>query len=358
MSDVLLRAQRVVAGYRPDSPILHGVSAEVRRGEVVTVIGPNGAGKSTLVKAIAGLVAVSDGSIRLDDQRDCKYPRPPVARRRSCLRSPDRQRVRHPHRARESPGRRRAAAAPGRGRALRRGLRRVPAARRNARPAGRTCSPGGQRQMLAIARALVPQPELVLLDEPTAGLAPKVAAEVFDLVRGLAARGVAVLMVEAERACRPRGLRPRLRARRGTQPDRRAGGRARRERRARGDIPRPAAHRRRQGFVLMFFQHFADGILSGATHLARRDRSHPHHADPSIRQFLALGAADLGRLLGARLRRIFRGDGRRARGTPRPVVVRLGAGGGGGAGRRGRPPRSLCSSTGWYSPDSVATPAT
>ena len=70
-------------------------------------------------------------------------------------------------------------------------------------------------------------------------------------------------------------------------------------------------------------------------HLARRDRSHPHHADPSIRQLLALGAADLGRLFGARLRRLLRGDGRRARGTPRPVVVRVGAGGRRGARRRG-----------------------
>lgn len=65
MSGALLRVEGVVAGYRPDAPILHGVSVEAGRGEVVTVLGPNGAGKSTLVKAVAGLVAVSSGSIRL-----------------------------------------------------------------------------------------------------------------------------------------------------------------------------------------------------------------------------------------------------------------------------------------------------
>ena len=129
MSDALLRAQRVVAGYHPDAPILHGVSAEVRRGEVVTVIGPNGAGKSTLVKAIAGLVAVSEGSIRLDEREIANTAAHRLPARGVAYVPQDRQRVRHPHRARESPGRRRAAAAPGRGRTLRCSLRRVSAAR-------------------------------------------------------------------------------------------------------------------------------------------------------------------------------------------------------------------------------------
>ena len=63
-----------MAGYRPDSPILHGVSAEVHPGEVVTIIGPNGAGKSTLVKAIAGLVTVSAGSVRLAGSEIANLP--------------------------------------------------------------------------------------------------------------------------------------------------------------------------------------------------------------------------------------------------------------------------------------------
>ena len=195
MSDALLRAQRVVAGYRPDSPILHGVSAEIRRGEVVTVIGPNGAGKSTLVKAIAGLVAVSDGSIRLDDREIANTPahRLPAA---GVAYVPQTGNVFGTLTVHENL---RVGAAPL--------PRRAEAERFDAayaafppldamRDRKASVLSGGQRQMLAIARALVPRPELVLLDEPTAGLAPKVAAEVFDLVRGLAGRGVAVLMVE------------------------------------------------------------------------------------------------------------------------------------------------------------------
>ena len=195
MSDALLRAEGVVAGYRPDSPILHGVSAEVRRGEVVTIIGPNGAGKSTLVKAIAGLVAVSAGSVRLAGSEIANLPAHRLpARGVAYVPQTDNVfgslTVHENLRVGAAPMPRRAA--PARFEAA---YAAFPILRERQDRKAHVLS-GGQRQMLALARALVPEPELILLDEPTAGLAPRVAAEVLDLVRGLAARGVAVLMVE------------------------------------------------------------------------------------------------------------------------------------------------------------------
>ena len=195
MSDTLLRAEGVVAGYRPDSPILHGVSAEVRRGEVVTIIGPNGAGKSTLVKAIAGLVTVSGGSVRLAGSEITNLPAHRLpARGVAYVPQTDNVfgtlTVHENLRVGAAPVSRRAA--PARFEAA---YAAFPILRERQDRKAHVLS-GGQRQMLALARALVPEPELILLDEPTAGLAPRVAAEVLDLVRGLAARGVAVLMVE------------------------------------------------------------------------------------------------------------------------------------------------------------------
>ena len=195
MNEALLRADGVVAGYRPDSPILHGVSAEVRRGEVVTIIGPNGAGKSTLVKAIAGLVGVSAGSVRLAGREITNTPahRLPA---RGVAYVPQVDNVFGTLTVHENL---RLGAAPLPRRAVARRFDAAYAAfpdlgERRDRKAN--VLSGGQRQMLALARALVPDPELILLDEPTAGLAPRVAVEVLDLVRALAARGVAVLMVE------------------------------------------------------------------------------------------------------------------------------------------------------------------
>ena len=195
MSAALLRAEGVVAGYRPDSPILHGVSAEVRRGEVVAIIGPNGAGKSPLVKAAAGLVAVSEGSIRLAGDEIANTPahRLPA---RGVAYVPQTGNVFGALTVHENL---RVGAAPLPRRAAARRFDAVYAAfpflaGRRGRKAH--VLSGGQRQMLALARAIVPDPELILLDEPTAGLAPRAVAEVLDLVRGLAAHGAAVLVVE------------------------------------------------------------------------------------------------------------------------------------------------------------------
>lgn len=195
MSAALLRAEGVVAGYRPDSPILHGVSAEVRRGEVVAIIGPNGAGKSTLVKAAAGLVAVSEGSIRLAGDEIANTPAHRLPARRVAY-VPQTGNVFGALTVHENL---RVGAAPLPRRAAARRFDAVYAAfpllgERRDRKAH--VLSGGQRQMLALARAIVPDPELILLDEPTAGLAPRAVAEVLDLVRGLAAHGAAVLVVE------------------------------------------------------------------------------------------------------------------------------------------------------------------
>ncbi len=195
MSAALLRAEGVVAGYRPDSPILHGVSAEVRRGEVVAIIGPNGAGKSTLVKAAAGLVAVSEGSIRLAGDEIANTPAHRLPARRVAY-VPQTGNVFGALTVHENL---RVGAAPLPRRAAARRFDAVYAAfpllgERRDRKAH--VLSGGQRQMLALARAIIPDPELILLDEPTAGLAPRAVAEVLDLVRGLAAHGAAVLVVE------------------------------------------------------------------------------------------------------------------------------------------------------------------
>jgi branched-chain amino acid transport system ATP-binding protein len=190
----VLETRQVVAGYVPDLPIVRGVSLHVAAGEVVTVIGPNGAGKSTLLKAIAGLVPLSAGSVRLRE-RDITGIRtheltgagvgyvPQTGNVFTTLTVHENLLVGAYRLAGDRAGRLEAVYA----------LFPDLAARRRA--PGRVLS-GGQRQMLAIARALVIDPAVLLLDEATAGLAPRAAAEVFGRVRELAGRGVAVLMVE------------------------------------------------------------------------------------------------------------------------------------------------------------------
>lgn len=189
----LLEAIGLRAGYG-GSEILHGVDLAVDAGEIVTIIGPNGSGKSTAMKAVVGVAPVTAGAVRFDGRSIESLP----ADRRIPLGIcyvPQTENVFPSLTIAENLEM---------GGFLRKdGLKpraaelyeRFPdlAEKRNAK-AG-TLS-GGQRQMLALARALMLDPKLLLLDEPSAGLSPAYVEVVFQRIRDVNASGVAILMVE------------------------------------------------------------------------------------------------------------------------------------------------------------------
>ena len=194
MSAPLLSATGIVAGYFGGLPVVHGISVDVAPREIVTLIGPNGAGKSTFLKAIAGLIAPESGKVLLGGEDITGRPAhrvvsagigyvPQTANVFTTLTIHENLRVGGHTLGRELAVR------------LERAYSLFPVLAEKRRQPGRALS-GGQRQMLAIARALMTEPKVLLLDEPTAGLAPQVVAEVFRLLRRLAESGVAVLMVE------------------------------------------------------------------------------------------------------------------------------------------------------------------
>jgi ABC-type branched-subunit amino acid transport system ATPase component len=190
----LLSVNEVVGGYRPDLPILHGVSIEVGAREVVTIIGPNGAGKSTLIKAIAGLVRVDAGNVEFEGRPITNAPAHRLVSAGIAY-VPQRENVFATLTIAENLRLGAYSVASGHLARAERALEMFPLLAERRTQKARVLS-GGERQMLAIARALMTEPRLVMLDEPTAGLAPRVVGEMFALVRGLAARGIAVLMVE------------------------------------------------------------------------------------------------------------------------------------------------------------------
>lgn len=194
MSGPILVATDVVAGYVPGMPIVHGVSAHVAQYEVTTIIGPNGAGKSTFLKALIGLVAISDGRVVFDGADVTGEP-PHALIERGLAFVPQTGNIFSTLTIQENlvvGGHTIGGALKNR---LDRAFSTFPdlAAKRQQRA---SVLSGGQRQMLAIARALMTDPKVILLDEPTAGLAPKVVADVFEQLRHLAKSGMAVLMVE------------------------------------------------------------------------------------------------------------------------------------------------------------------
>ena len=195
-SQPALAVQALVAGYVPGVDILRGVGLEVRRGEIVTVLGPNGAGKSTLIKTIAGLVPVRSGQVLLDGQSLVG-----VAAHRMVSRGlayvPQTNNI-FPRMSIEENLQMGACARHDRtgvAEDMARMYDLFPRLRERRRQAAGTLS-GGERQMVAVARALMARPTMLMLDEPSAGLSPKLVGVVFAKVREVRGLGVTMLIVE------------------------------------------------------------------------------------------------------------------------------------------------------------------
>ncbi len=189
-----LSIEALEAGYEPGLPIVRGASLAVEPNEIVAVLGPNGAGKSTLIKAVAGLVPVTAGRVLLQGRDITGRPAHRLVHEglgfvpqsenvfvnlsiednldlaASIVRAPKKQRLAELY-------------------ALFPDL-----ARQRRLLAGRLS--GGQRQMLAVARALVGAPKVLMLDEPSAGLSPKLVGLVFEKLLEVRRTGVTILLVE------------------------------------------------------------------------------------------------------------------------------------------------------------------
>ena len=182
-----------IASYYGETQVLFGVSLEVGAGEAVALLGPNGAGKTTTLRSILNLSTVRQGTIRFDGAPITRAPTHEIARRGIAW-VPDDRRV-FPTLT------------------VQRNLSIAKKASRFRAWTEKQCFEifsaleylrhrecenlsGGEMQMVAIARALLGSPGLVLFDEPSQGLAPRVAQQVLDVVRRLKAEGVAVLIVE------------------------------------------------------------------------------------------------------------------------------------------------------------------
>ncbi len=191
--EALLRVEGLEVAYGAIRA-LRGIDLEVHGGEIVTLIGSNGAGKSTLLRVISGLVRPRAGRILLEGV-DVTAHKPEAIVGLGCSHVPEGRRIFANLSVLENL---QMGAYPRRG-AEREGLERVfalfPRLQERLHQAGGTLS-GGEQQMLAIGRALMAEPVLLLLDEPSLGLAPLLVAQIFAIVREINAQGTTVVLVE------------------------------------------------------------------------------------------------------------------------------------------------------------------
>jgi branched-chain amino acid transport system ATP-binding protein len=194
-ADTLLTLDAVTGGYGKMT-ILNGVTAAIAKGAITTVIGPNGAGKSTMFKAIFGLLPVRSGRILLDGVETTNMPPRRMLAEGVCYVPQGRNifpelSVKHNL---ELGG----VALPDGGKLAARieaMMERFPMLKEKANAQAGTLS-GGQQKLLEVARGLLLDPRLVLIDEPSIGLSPLMVAEVFGILKDLRGRGVTILMIE------------------------------------------------------------------------------------------------------------------------------------------------------------------
>ncbi len=190
----VLEVHDVVAGYSSDVDILHGVSMHVEESETVTIIGPNGAGKSTLIKVVFGLLSPREGRVVFQGE-DITGLEPNAIVERGLCYVPQRGNVFPSMSVMENLE---LGAWTFKGdfdAALARVFDLFPVLQERVDQRVGTMS-GGQRQMVAMGRALMMDPSLILLDEPSAGLAPNLADDVFENIQRIAGTGTPIVLVE------------------------------------------------------------------------------------------------------------------------------------------------------------------
>ncbi len=197
----MLRLDNVAASYGPIE-VLRQVSLEVQRGEIVCLLGGNAAGKSTTLKTVLGMLRPSGGSVVLDDQRIDRLPTEDIVRRGIAL-VPESRRIFARMTVWENLAMgaysRRGAPATDFAEDLERVYTLFPRLGERATQHGGTLS-GGEQQMLAIGRALMARPRLLLMDEPSMGLAPVLVEQVFEIIQTINRQGTTILVVEQNAA--------------------------------------------------------------------------------------------------------------------------------------------------------------
>lgn len=195
MSDVILEINNLTSGYG-DLPVLHGVSLSVNKGEIYSILGANGAGKSTLLNTLAGTVKATSGAVNFNGVDLAKIKPHKIAENGLVL-VPEGRKL-FPDCSVEDNlklGAYHAAARKVAKETIEEMYEMFPRlAERKDQMAGSLS--GGEQQMCAIARGLMAKPKILMLDEPSLGLAPIVVSQVFELIAGLPARGLTVLLVE------------------------------------------------------------------------------------------------------------------------------------------------------------------